>query len=180
MKRISVIGTSCSGKTTVARQISHILGIKHVELDAVNWLPGWQMRQTEEFQKIISAIVVEDKWVIDGNYQTVRDIIWPRVTHIVWLNYSFLSVFRQALVRTIIRIRSKEELWSGNRETFRRSFLCRDSILLWVIKTYRRYRKEYSILLKQQEYAHINIIELKSLRDTERFLQSLNNIEKMH
>lgn len=179
MTRIVVIGTSCSGKTTVGRQLSRILDIKFVELDAVNWLPGWQMRSTEEFRQIIGDVAAEEKWVIDGNYKTVRDIVWPRATHIIWLNYSFISVFRQALARTIVRAWNKEELWSGNRETFRQSFLSRDSILLWVIKTYRRNKKKYMILLKQKEYAHIKVVELKKPHEAEKFLQTLENSDKI-
>ncbi len=42
MQRISVIGTSGSGKTTVARRIAESLGFPHVELDALHWEPGWK------------------------------------------------------------------------------------------------------------------------------------------
>jgi len=36
MQRISVVGTSGSGKTTVARRIAEALGFPHVELDALH------------------------------------------------------------------------------------------------------------------------------------------------
>ena len=41
-KRIAIIGATGSGKTTLARQLSRVLGIYHIELDAIMWLPGWQ------------------------------------------------------------------------------------------------------------------------------------------
>jgi len=35
MQRINVVGTSCSGKTTLARSIAATLNMPHVELDAL-------------------------------------------------------------------------------------------------------------------------------------------------
>ena len=45
MKRIVIIGTSCSGKTTLASTIALKLNIKHIELDKPNWVE----RETEAF-----------------------------------------------------------------------------------------------------------------------------------
>ncbi len=89
MKRVVVIGTSCSGKTTFASQLADELAIAHTELDVLHWLPDWQMRPIEEFRLLVAEVAAQDLWVIDGNYSKVRDIIWPRATHLVWLNYPF-------------------------------------------------------------------------------------------
>ena len=40
--RIAIVGTSGSGKTTLARAIAAATGLPHIELDAINWQPGWQ------------------------------------------------------------------------------------------------------------------------------------------
>ena len=39
MQRVMVVGTSCSGKTTLARGLSGALGVPHIELDALYWGP---------------------------------------------------------------------------------------------------------------------------------------------
>ena len=49
LSRTVVVGTSCSGKTTFARQLAARLGAPHIELDAFHWLPHWQQRETGEF-----------------------------------------------------------------------------------------------------------------------------------
>ncbi len=41
LKRVSVVGTSCSGKTTFAKNLARLLNIEHIELDAIHWLPDW-------------------------------------------------------------------------------------------------------------------------------------------
>jgi hypothetical protein len=50
------------------------------------------------------------------------------------------------LRRTLRRVVSQEELWNGNRESWR-MMLSRDSILLWFLHTYWRRRREYPALL---------------------------------
>ena len=40
-QRINVVGTTGAGKTTVARRLSEILCISHVEIDALFWGPNW-------------------------------------------------------------------------------------------------------------------------------------------
>lgn len=42
LQRVVIVGTSGSGKTTMARELSVLLGTPHIELDALQWLPGWQ------------------------------------------------------------------------------------------------------------------------------------------
>ena len=40
-RRVNVVGTSASGKTTFARALAERLGVRHVELDALHWQSGW-------------------------------------------------------------------------------------------------------------------------------------------
>src|SRR5918999_3900840 len=76
-----------------------------------------------------------------------------------------------ALSRTLKRIIDQEELFSGNRETFRQSFLSRDSILWWVTTSFNRRRKEYRAIFDSEEFPHLNIIELQKPKEAEEFLK---------
>ena len=120
LQRVVVIGTSCSGKTTFARQLSDLLGVPHVELDALHWNRHWEPRARVEFLRIVEKAVARDRWVTDGNYGTTRQIVWSRATAVLWLNYSFVLVFYRALSRTLQRAATREELYSGNTESFTR------------------------------------------------------------
>lgn len=161
-QRIIVVGTSCSGKSTLAGEIAGALGYRHIELDALYWLPDWQERDRDEFRAMVSEQVAADEWVLAGNYRRLaQDIVWSRGTHLVWLNYSFPLVMQRALRRTLGRALSRKELWPGVRESFRTSFMSRDSILLWVIKTFAKNRAEYRAIFDDRaKWPHLNRVEL--------------------
>ncbi len=173
MKRIVVIGTSCSGKTTFGRELATLLKAPHIELDDIHWRPNWIEIQNEEMRELVLKEVVKDSWVIVGNYGAVRDIIWPRADTIIWLNYPFKTVLYRAFKRTFRRVFVKEVICNGNIETFKRSFFSRDSILLWVLQTYHRRRRETPELLKRPENSHLKIVELQNPLQGEKLLKGL-------
>lgn len=173
-ERVTVIGTSCSGKTTLARTLANIWNIPHIELDALHWQPNWSPRPDEELRQLTQAAVAAERWVLDGNYGKVRDIVWGRATTLIWLNYPFHVVFGRALSRTVKRVLFRKRLYAGNRETFRLAFLSRDSILWWVIITYQRRRREYPVLFNRPEYAHLKVIELRTPLEAERLVVHLS------
>jgi adenylate kinase family enzyme len=121
LRRVAVVGTSCAGKTTFAAVLAAQLQAPHIELDALHWRPGWVRARPEAFRQAVAAATSADRWVSDGNYSVVRDLVWGRATALVWLDYSFPTVLRRALHRTARRALLREELYSGNRESFRKA-----------------------------------------------------------
>ena len=173
MKRIVVIGTSCSGKTTFGGTLSYLLKAPHIELDDLHWRPGWVEIPDKVMRELVLKEVEQEKWVVVGNYRSVRDIIWPRADTLIWLNYPFRIVLYRALKRTVHRIFFKEVICNGNIETFKRSFFSRDSILLWVLQTYHQRRRDTPTLLKKPENSRMKIIEFRHPRLSENFLKEL-------
>jgi adenylate kinase family enzyme len=173
LKRVVIIGTSCSGKTTFARNLAQKLDVQHIELDSIHWKPNWTPTPKEEFRILAMEAVAPEAWVLDGNYSAVRDILWARATTLIWLNYPFYVVAWRAVSRTFRRVFGQQVMWSGNRETFRQSFMSKDSILWWVLKTYLRRRHEYPRLFREPTNGHLQITVLTSPAEAERFLQSV-------
>ena len=175
-RRVVVVGTSGSGKTTVARELAALLGVTHVELDALNWEADWvglNEHDPREFRRRVEDAVRGEAWVVDGNYGIVRDLVWPRATAVVWLDYPLWVPLWRMAKRTIPRIFTKQPLWKGNTETFRMQFLSRDSIFLWVIKTHRRRHTTYPAILARPEHAHLTVVRHRSPRETRAWLQRI-------
>ncbi|MBD2607892.1 adenylate kinase [Scytonema hofmannii FACHB-248] len=170
---MSVIGTSGSGKTTLAREISQLLAIPHVQLDYLYWEPNWVEVRNDVFQKRVSQALSGNTWVVDGNYSMVRDIVWGRADTIVWLDYSLSVVISRLVWRTFQRVVKKQEVCNGNRETWKTTF-SRDSIILWALQTYYKNRRQYSLLLKKPEYAHLNIVHLRSPEEAQNWLSLIH------
>jgi adenylate kinase family enzyme len=173
LDRVVVVGTSCSGKSTFARALAGTLGHPHIELDLLHWLPDWKERPNEEFRSLVSDAVGAERWALDGNYKVVRDIVWPRATCIIWLNYSFAVTMSRAMRRTWRRCWYQEELFAGNRETFRQQFLTRDSILWWVLKTHGKRKKDYAELRRSQPHVLVPWLEFRRPLDAQQWLVSL-------
>ena len=171
--RIVVVGVTGSGKTTTAKRLAQLLNIPHIELDSLHWLPGWVMAETEPFRRSVTEALSGTAWVTDGNYRKARDIIWERATTLVWLDYSLPVILWQLTFRTLKRIITREALWNGNRETWRGAFFSKDSLFLWAMQSYPTFRKRYPQYLATPEYAHLEVIRLRSRKETERWLEEL-------
>ncbi len=49
MKKINVVGTSATGKSTFSRALAARLGLHYIELDNLFWLDDWQECPDEIF-----------------------------------------------------------------------------------------------------------------------------------
>src|SRR5437763_7424142 len=101
--RLVVVGSSGSSKTTMARALSQSLGVRHIELDALNWGPGWLNRSVdapEDFVRRVEAAAAGEAWVADGNYSKARAVLWPRATGFVWMDTPRRVVMRQVIWRS--------------------------------------------------------------------------------
>ena len=172
MRRVNVVGTSCSGKTTLARAVSQRLGLPHVEFDALFWGPNWTEVPTAVFRERLVAALAADAWVADGGYESVRDITWSRADTIVWLDYRLSVVLRRWASRTIRRIRTQEEFWpgTGNRESLRNAFR-RDALLWWILRTHLGRRRR--MLARMTARPDLAVVRLRSPAEAERWLAEL-------
>ncbi len=158
VKKVVVVGTSSSGKTTLGSIISKIIKCPHKDLDDVYWLPNWTKRSDLEAEKMLSGFVLNPSWVITGNYSSVSEKhVWPNADLIVWLDYPFAMILKRALKRSFRRITKKISVCQGNYETWR-LFFSRYSIIWWILKTYHRRKKKYGeLFIKKRCYPMVRL-----------------------
>lgn len=174
--RIVIVGTSGSGKTTLAALLATRLGIRDIELDGLFWEPGWKECEPEEFRARIGAAIAscgEGGYAIHGNYNRVRDLTWGRCDTVIWLDYSRFTVMSRVFRRTLSRVFGRRQLWKGNRETFRKAFLSKDSIILWAWNTHESRKAQYTRAMRENEHGIAQFVVLRDPLFVQGFLTSL-------
>ena len=176
--RIVVVGTSGSGKTTLARRLAAELGLPCIELDAINWQPGWHALNVEdrgEFVRRVTEAIASERWVSDGNYSVVRALLWSCATHLIWLDYSRPVIMTRVVRRSLWRAIDRSELWpgTGNRENWRK-WLHASHPIRWAWSTWRRRREQTETRLREPQFAHLAVLRLtrpREVKDVEGWLR---------
>ena len=172
MRRVTVFGTTGSGKSWLAERLAGQAGLRVIELDALYWGRNWQPAPLELFRHRVERETVGDGWIVVGNYAQVRDLVWRPADTLIWLDLPLPLVMSRLVRRTVKRVATGEDLWgTGNRETIASSFFSRDSILLWALKTHRlnreRFARECEGLSEDKR-----IVRLQNSREIETFLKA--------
>jgi adenylate kinase family enzyme len=157
---------------TASPQHSNLLCI---ELDRLHWEPDWQaLTETDpaEFVRRVRAAISRDAWVSDGNYSLVRDLIWGRATHLVWLDYGRLRIMYRVIKRSIMRALDQSDLWAGNKEDWRR-WLRPSHPIRWAWSTWRQRRLRFEQLINSRQYAHLVVLRLRTPCTAEKVIERL-------
>jgi adenylate kinase family enzyme len=170
--RVSVVGSSGSGKTTFGRALAARLEVPFVELDSIFHQAGWTMLPDDEFRDRVAAIAAGDAWVIDGNYAAVRPLVLDRATTVVWLDYPRPLVMARVIRRSVVRAATRAELWNGNRERVR-TWIEPEHPIRWSWSHHYRRRVEYAGRYSEPRYRHLEVQRFLSPRVANMWLQSL-------
>lgn len=162
------MGSSCSGKTTLAGELARRLGVPHIELDALHHGPYWQEASAGKLRaKVEAAIADQDGWVSDGNYlNKLGTWLVDQADTIVWLDLPLHTSLGRMWRRTTSRIRDGTELWdTGNRETWANFIFRPNSLLLYTLRTYHARRRQWA-----KQLAGRNVVRLRSEAEVSRWL----------
>ncbi|MGB5259910.1 MAG: adenylate kinase [Gammaproteobacteria bacterium] len=85
-KRILVLGPCGSGKTRLSRELSRILDLPVIHLDANFWRPGWISTPQSEWRDVVSSLIEQESWVMDGTYESTLDLRVPAAEAIIEVN----------------------------------------------------------------------------------------------
>jgi adenylate kinase family enzyme len=100
-KRIIVIGSPGSGKTTFSRKLAEITGIPLIHLDKEFWNYGWVETPRDEWVKKQENLILEDEWIADGNYGATMDMRIKKADTVICFQLSrivcILSYFKRVI-----------------------------------------------------------------------------------
>ncbi|MBI4203200.1 MAG: adenylate kinase [Chloroflexi bacterium] len=175
--RIAIYGPTGSGKTTLGHQLGQRLGLLVIELDTLFWLPNWTQKPREQFQADVQQALdaCPQGWVSIGNYHSqIGGLVLFQADTVLWLQLPFRVSFWRLFKRTVARAWTKEPLWEGNpnTESWRQSFLSKNSILLYAI-TSRKTHVQRTLANLQNTPHHAQVLVLRSTREVRRLIDGL-------
>ena len=166
-RRVLVAGTSGAGKTTVAAAIADVLGLPHVEIDALFHGPDWAPRP--DFEADVLAFASGPGWVTEWQYAVVRPLLLERADLLVWLDLRRGQVLRQVVRRTLRRRLRRVELWNGNLEPPLRTFFTDpEHIVRWAWSSHPRTGPR--VEAAQRTRPELPVVRLRSSSDVRRWL----------
>ncbi len=165
-RRILIVGTSCSGKSTFARELSAALGHHLIDSDELAWQPRWQPTPKDEYQKILRENIAKEPWIFAGNIGALEDHLVEKANAIIWLDYPFWIIFGRGLRRTLSRIVLRKSCCNGNHETMRQAFFSKQSVLYWICKSHSKWQFAYENLKKLLHDRDVLFLRLKSPNET--------------
>lgn len=174
MNRISIVGNSGSGKSTMARALGARLGVPVLELESLFHQANWTPLPTIEFQRRVGEFLsTHPRWVVDGNYPAVLPDVWAAADTVIWLSPSRAENMRAILGRTLRRAFTREVLWNGNRESFRNLWRLHDpeaSVLAWAWTRHALYQQRFGAAMHDPTNAHLRLVRLDSRRAVSEWL----------
>lgn len=102
-RRVLVIGSAGSGKSTFSRALSTRTALPVVHLDVHYWGPGWVKPSDEEWRERQRVLLSGDAWIADGNYLETLDLRLERAESVVLLDTPWWTCARRAFVRGLRR-----------------------------------------------------------------------------
>jgi len=127
MKKVIVIGSGGSGKSTFARELGERTGIEVIHLDQEYWRPNWEKTPTDEWEAKVAAMLERDSWIMDGNFGGTREMRMRAADTIIFLDLPRHICLYRILKRTIKYYgRSRPDMTEGCNERFDLEFI------LWV------------------------------------------------
>ena len=152
--------------------MAEALGSPHVELDSIYHQRGWTPLSDEEFRARVRDATAQERWVVDGNYSVVHEVVWSNADTLVWFDLPYTTVMSRTIRRTVRRTLSRQVLWNGNREPFSNlwSLNPEKSIIAWAATRHGVYRRRYSEAERDPRWVHLRFVRLGSQAEADGFL----------
>ena len=165
--KICLFGCPGSGKSTLGKNLSKMLGIEVTHLDNIYWKPNWVSISREEFDQKLNELLTCEKYIIEGNYNRTLDLRLSECDLAIYLDFnSFTCLF--SVIKRFFQYRNKtrEDITIGCEEALDKEFIS------YVWNFNKKFRKKYYNKLENISKPYI---VLRSRKQVKRFLKELCN-----
>ncbi len=167
MQRVAIIGNAGGGKSTLARALSVRCQLPLLEVDRLQWRPGWVSTNSDEIARVHADWLAKPAWIIDGwgSWEALA-ARFEQADTIILVDYPLIIHYWWALKRQV------QSVWQTNPSwpppgcpawpvTWR---LCK---LMWHIHWSMR-PKLYALIARYRPYKQV--IDLRSPATMRQFL----------
>ncbi|GAA0349282.1 DNA topology modulation protein [Bacillus horti] len=167
MKKVMLIGSGGSGKSTLSRRLGEVTTLPVYHLDSLFWKPDWVPTEDIEWDEIQAELSQLDEWIIDGNYGRTMDIRMEAADTIIFFDFPrWLTIYRVIKRRVKYHGKTRPDMTVGCPEKLDLEFL------KW-IWNFRR-DKRPAILDKLEKYSsEKNVIIFQRPAEVTAFLKQL-------
>ena len=166
MKRILVIGSGGSGKSTFAAKLGQLLNLEVFHLDKFYWRAGWVEPSKEEWLQTVTDLINRESWIIDGNYGGTLERRIQRCDTIIFLDLPrFLCMWRIVKRNLQYRRGGRPDMAEGCPEKLDLEFVS------WVWNYSRRSRPKIVALIRRHA-GDKRVIWLRSKAEVKKFLSN--------
>ncbi|MBU3188520.1 DNA topology modulation protein [Clostridium bowmanii] len=123
-KRIMVVGSPGSGKSTFSRKLTEITGLPLIHLDKEFWKNGWIETPRAEWIKKQKGFLSGSEWIVDGNYGGTMDIRLEKADTVICFKLSRAVCLQSYFKRVITNIgKVRPDMPEGCPEKFDFEFM---------------------------------------------------------
>jgi adenylate kinase family enzyme len=168
MRKVLVIGSGGSGKSTFAARLGKRTGLPVIHLDTLYWRAGWQATPRAEWAALVDELLSRDAWIMDGNYGGTMERRLAACDTVVFLDLPRTLCLWRVVTRSIrYRGRTRPDMREGCNERLNWEFV------RWVWEY--PWTSRPGVLQKLSELKRgQRVFHLRSTREVLRFLDALD------
>lgn len=177
VKRILILGSGGSGKTSLSRKLAAKTQIPLIHLDALYWKPGWKEPDKTEWQNRVMDLVAQDSWVIEGNYSGTLNLRLPPAEWIILLDIPnwrcIWNIFKRRIKYAQSGSKARPEMPPWCPETISLSFL------IWVWLFPRHSKPKVLKAIEQWKNPGARVFIFRNYEAMDRFLIDIPELENV-